>query len=485
MITERNNYVDFHCHSAIKPYGKSFNYKKTGVNNSNRGRSSSIWRYDPPSLGDKLLNYVINLTKFSQANFTSLSKGGVAVVCESLYPIEKYFFENKIKSELIKDITANFATGLGRNRVDMVQEMTNYFEDLEREYDFYKQLNNVIVGLPEGRFRYRIVRSYAEIDAVMEIAKKERNKITTICVIMSIEGLHVLNDSIDQPPNETSFLKNLQAIKNWEAPPFFVTVAHHFWNHICGHAESFTKLVKSKVDQSEGLNLGFTAMGIKIVHALLSTENGKRILIDVKHMSVASRTEYYALLDQNADYKNIPIIASHAAANGMRSFEDTTQSGSKVANQLKAVAINFYNAELIRIAKSKGILGLQLDERRVASEATLKATKHSLSRSKIMHYRSELLWNQIQHIAEVLDSEQLFAWDCIVIGSDFDGIIDPLNSFWTAEELPFLADFLERHAYNYLKDAKFKFEANTIQADEVIARVMSKNGMAFLKTNFV
>lgn len=101
-----------------------------------------------------------------------------------------------------------------------------------------------------------------------------------------------------------------------------------------------------------------------------------------------------------------------------------------------------------------------------------------------MHYRSELLWNQIQHILEVLDKERLFAWDCMVIGSDFDGIIDPLNAFWTSEELPFLADFLERHAYNYMKDAGFKLAANNIKADEIIERIMTLNGNNFLKTNF-
>lgn len=484
MYSEKNNYVDFHCHPAMKPYGKSFNYKKIGVNHTNRSRSSSVWRYDPPSLADKLLNYIINLTKFSQANFTALSKGGVSVICASLYPIEKYFFENKLESEFLKDILANFATGVGKKRVDDVQGMTNYFMDLEREYDFYMQLNNVGFTLPEGRFKYRLVRNYADIVAVMETSKKETTKITTICVVMSIEGLHVLNSNINKPPNEQDFLKNLQTIKKWDAAPFFVTVAHHFWNHICGHAESFTKLVKKHVDQSEGLNLGFTAMGVKIVHELFNDKNGRRILIDIKHMSINSRQEYYAILDNTPEYKKIPIIVSHGAANGMISFDDSTQGGSAVAEELNPVDINFFNSEFIRIAKSKGIFGLQLDERRVANEKRLKATKNSLSRSKIMHYRSELLWNQIQHIAEVLDNEGLFAWDCLVIGSDFDGIIDPLNSFWTAEELPFLADFLERHAFNYLKDRPFKVEKNNLDADEVIARIMSKNGLAFFKANF-
>lgn len=481
MSIEKDNYIDFHCHSAMKPYGKSYNYKKVGRNNQNRSRSNSIWKYNPPTLVDKLINYIIHLTKFSQSNFTSLAKGGVHIICISLYPIEKWFFVNKIKNEFIKDIAANFAAGVGKKRIDAVQASNNYFKDLEMEYDFYKQLDSEIIQLPEGKFRYKLVKNYNEIEL---IKAQDQDEITTICVIISIEGMHVLNQSIDKRPSELKFMVNLQKIKNWDTPPFFVAIAHHFWNHLCGHAESFTKLVKKKVNQLEGLNSGFTPLGVKVVHELLSVDNGKRILIDLKHMSVASRIVFYKLIDNNSTYKNIPLVVSHGAANGLQSFGINEQSGSQVAGKLNPVEINFFNEEIIRIAKSKGIFGLQLDERRIANKETLKKIKHSIKRSKIMHYRSELLWNQMQHILEVLDGEGLFAWDCIVIGSDYDGIIDPLNSFWTSEELPFLADFLERHAYNYMKTANLKVLENNIDADEIISRIMSLNGLNFLKTNY-
>jgi len=475
--TSRNDYVDFHCHSAMKPFGKSFNYKRVGKNNPNRARSSSIWKYNPPSLVDKLVNYVIHLTKFSQANFTSLAKGGVHIVCVSLYPIEKGFFRNKIKSEFIKDIASNFATGVGKKRVDTIQSLNNYFKDLEQEYDFYKQLDGEVVKLPEGKFRYKLVSSYSEIKIAKESTK---DNIETICVLLSIEGMHVLHSNIELAPNKSQLLANLIKLKSWNHPPFFVAIAHHFWNHFCGHAESFTKFVKKKVDQSEGLDTGFTSLGIELVHALLSNQNGKRILIDLKHMSVASRKDFYALIDTNPIYENLPLVVSHGAANGLHTFTDKTQKGSAVATKLNPVDINFFNEEIIRIAKSNGIFGLQLDERRIVNKKTLIATKHSVKRSKIMHYRSELLWNQIQHVLEILDNEQLFAWDCIALGTDFDGIIDPLNSFWTAEELPFLADFLERHAFNYMKDNNLKLAANKIAADAIIDRIMSSNGMQFI-----
>ncbi|MEP2057497.1 MAG: membrane dipeptidase [Maribacter litoralis] len=482
MSIEKNNYVDLHCHPALKPYGKSFNYKKKGWNNPHRSRRNSIWKYDPPSLTDKLLNYVINLTKFSQSNFTSLAKGDVKIVFASLYPLEKGFFVNDIKSDFLRDLTGNFATGIGKKRIDAVQAMTNYFQDLEREYDFYKQLNEKIIRLPEGQFRYKLVNNYSEVE---DIFKEDQIGPRTIAVVFTIEGLHVLNSNLNKPPNETDFLKNLKKIKAWDTPPLIVGLAHHFWNHLCGHAVSFTNLVAKNVNQLEGMDSGITPLGLTIIHELLDTTNGKRILVDIKHMNTKSRQEYYALLEGNRNYSNVPIVVTHGAANGLPSTSVQEQKGSSVAHKLNNVDINFYNDEIIRIARSKGIFGLQLDERRVASKQTLKETKKSVRRSKIMHYRSELLWNQIQHIAEVLDTEGIFAWDMMAIGSDFDGIIDPLNSFWTSEELPYLADFLERHAFNYMKTAKFKISENKIDADEIVYRIMSRNGLDFLKRNFI
>ncbi len=481
MSIEKNNYVDFHCHSAIKPYGKSFNYNPIGRNHTYRSAVNSIWYYNPPSLTDKLLNYVINITKFSQANFTSMAKGGVRVVCVSLYPIEKGFFVNRITNEFLRDLTANFATGVGKKRIDAVQGMTNYFKDLQMELDFYRQLDKKVVQLPEGAYRYQLVRNYNEIQTLIE---DKKNPITTIAVVLSIEGMHVLNNKLDQAPVEFDFLANVRQLKNWDTPPFFVSMAHHFWNHLCGHAKSFTKLVAANVRQQEGMDSDLTDLGRKVVHLLLDDSNGKRILIDVKHMNTKSRASFYAILDTDPRYASLPIIVSHGAANGLQSFTNPAPGGSQVAQKLNPAEINFFNEELIRVAKSKGIFGLQLDERRVASAETIKNTKHSLIRSKIMHYRSELLWYQVQHIVEVLDNESLFAWDCIALGSDFDGIIDPLNSFWTAEELPYLADFMERHAHNYVQTATFKLASNKLDADEIVARIMSSNGLNFLKRHF-
>ena len=477
-------YVDLHCHPALKPFGKSFNYQPPGIQGKRRSSKRNLWYYDPPSLLDKLLNYTTGLTKFSQSNFTSLAKGGVGIVCVSLYPLEKWFVRNKMKNELILDLAANFALGIGKKRIDFIQGIQDDYEDLQDQYHFYEQLDGKVFRLPEGKFRYKLVRNYQEICDIREeiIAAPD---VQTICVVLSIEGLHVLNTGLRKPHSETEVLANLEKIRNWEYRPFFVTLAHHFWNHLCGHAESLTGIILKYADQSEGMGDGFTPLGRTVLRRLLDNTDGKRIHVDIKHMSPRSRQEYYALLDSGDPLlRRIPVIVSHGACNGRKSRQEPNLQFPETGEKLNPVEINFYDDEIIRIARSKGIIGLQLDERRIAHPDTLKKTKKSARRNKIMHYRSALLWNQIAHIATILDANNMFAWDCIGIGSDFDGIIDSLNGFWTAEELPFLADFLERHAYNYMQNSSWNNPDNQINADEIVARIMGGNAQQFFKQHF-
>ncbi|MEY8021828.1 membrane dipeptidase [Muriicola sp. SD30] len=478
-MRNNNNYIDFHCHPSLKPFGKSFNAQPVGENTADRRRKKSIWYYDPPSVFDKILNYISGLTKFSQSNFTALTLGGVSTVCVSLYPLEKWFIRNRMKNELILDLASNFALGIGAKRVDHIQGIKDYFEDLVLQYEYYRQLDGKVFRISGNKVRYKLVKNYEDIKRYRE--EEPASKIRTIAVIISIEGLHVLNTGLGKTPTEAEVLQNIDTIKNWEFKPFFVTVAHHFWNYICGHAPSLTGIILKYTDQEEGLGEGFTSLGKKVLMRMLDNTDGRRILPDIKHMSINARKEYYDMLDNGGnDFKDIPVIVSHGACNGLHSFEDPTPVYQETAAVLNPVTINFFDEELVRIARSGGIIGLQLDERRIANKQTLKNTKKSVKRHKIMHYRSELLWNQIRHILTVLDSREIFAWDCMAIGSDFDGIIDSLNGFWTAEELPFLADFLERHAYNFMENVSLKLPENRIDADEIIQRIFSENGDRFL-----
>jgi microsomal dipeptidase-like Zn-dependent dipeptidase len=476
-----HSYIDLHCHPSLKPYGKSFN-SDPGKNSSRRRDRNSIWHYDSPNFFEKAIQLLCGVCKFSQADISTLSNGNVRVVCASLYPIERGFFRNNLGTGIISDLAASFATRVGDKRVDHVQGVKDYFEDLEREYRYYVQGEMTKVTTESGTFRYVIARDFSTIENNLNEEEK------TIIVVLTIEGMHVIHSDIDQPDEQTA-LRNVRAIKKWQHVPFFVTLAHHFNNHLCGHARSLFGLIGDKTNQRENQDEPFFDLGRKVVRELLSTANGKRILIDIKHMSAKARSEYIAMITAPGGEfsgQEIPIIISHGAANGLRSMEEKVIDLKETGPSFMDGDINFYDEEIVAMARSKGIMGLQLDERRIADKESIKRVKNSMWISKIRHYRSELLWKQIQHIAELLDGHNLFAWDCLAIGSDFDGIIDPLNGYLTHETIVHLEEYVERHAYNYMNDrGKTALKPfNQIPSDEIVQRLFHSNAMAFMRKYF-
>lgn len=475
-------FIDFHCHPQMKPYGKSFK-TKAGQNTINRKSENSIWFYDSPNIFERALQLLTGVVKFTQADCTTLSHGNVNIVCASLYPIEKGFFANEMGTGAFSDLANDFVTSVSKKRVNYIQGITNYFEDLEREYQYYEQLSGKEIKIGNETKRYKVISSFREIED--HLSREPESD--CIFIIITIEGMHSLNSDIRAAPDAASFLDNLNRIKEWPHKPFFVTLAHHFYNELCGHAKSLTGLVGNKTDQSLGLNMPFTALGHEVVKKALDNTDGKRILIDIKHMSALARQEYYKLLADSYPTENIPIIVSHGACNGMRSLNNKTVEIPETGHKMLSEEINFYDDEIIKIARTNGIFGLQLDERRIANAATLKATKHSIAMNKIRHYRAELLWNQVQHIAELLDHEGLFAWNTIAIGSDFDGVINPLNGFLTAETLPHLLEYLERYAYNYMegRGKTVLKDFNQISPSEIVNRIFIHNGYEFLRRFFV
>ena len=85
-------------------------------------------------------------------------------------------------------------------------------------------------------------------------------------------------------------------MKQWEFVPFYISLNHHFWNGLAGHAKSLMKLIGTIVSQEEGINEGLKGMGEEVIKLLLKKTNGPRILIDIKHMSPKCRKDFYAFI---------------------------------------------------------------------------------------------------------------------------------------------------------------------------------------------
>lgn len=492
--------IDLHCHPALKPLGRSYSSSAAGINQKDKSKRGSIWHYDPPQGTDLFLQKLLGMTRFAQADFSSMAYGNVQIVCASMYRVENGLIDFRFFGigEFTK-FASNFISGLGRERIKHLQNNLDYFRELEKEYDYYRQLDGEeIVFKGEIKRKYIIVKNYTDLENRISEAESDKS-VQTIFVIITFEGAHHFfnrSDHID-PANlsnhEAEVLGNVQKVKSWPHSPFFVTFGHHFYNGLCGHAESLKDFVQDVLTHQEFMmDTPFNSLGWKVVSALLDKTNGKRIYIDIKHMSYKSRIEYYRFLKANypAEYaaKELPLIISHGACNGLASKENPVYHPGleATAKNMYAADINFYDIELIELATSGGIIGLQLDERRIGSKSFIKSLKKGNGTNEKRHYGSKLLWNNIQHIVQLLDAHNLFAWDCIALGSDNDGIIDPINYFWTSEDFDDLIQYIERHAFNFLTnpETKFKVAANAISAAEAVHRVFYGNAFEFFRKYF-
>lgn len=481
------HYVDMHCHPSLKPYSKSFKYHPAKQNALDPNRKNSIWHYSPPNFLEKFVNRIVTLTKFTQTDLTALAKSKTKVVVVALYPFEKHFFGKEIIGvKGVTDVMVNLAASISQSRMDYIRSNNDYFVDLMDEYDYYKQLHNQVENIGGTTYTYRLVRSYQDIENNLT---QETDSKKIINIILTIEGGHSFNTGIDMNKDmasSTEVMGNIAAIKNWEHRPMFLTLAHHFYNELCGHASSIS-IGMLKKNQNRGLNSGITELGFEAIELLLDNTDGKRIPIDVKHLSTVSRKAYYNLLDTKYISKKIPVIASHGACNGKHSIVQWNQTDFPEHEKWFCnIDINFYDDELIRIARSNGIFGIQLDERRIGSNEAISESKMFFPKKrKQLNKKALLVWRQVQHIAEVLDKEGLFCWGIQSIGSDFDGIVNPINGLWSAENMKDLAEEMLNHAKNYLsKNLILLNDFNRISAETIVERVMHENAMEFIKRNY-
>jgi len=482
-MQKKEFFVDFHCHSTLRAFnsmpaeGKKKNiWEKTQgkVFNSKAGRWASLQTQD--------------ICKSSQSNFYAMARGKSRVIIDSLYPIEKNWLNfRKLPAFIIGDKAREeiiiVATGYDEKIMSAHRKTGNYFSALLNNYEFLEKGQG---SSPNGEFSYKLVSSYAEMHKVIQ---KDPG---CLAVIPSIEGGHAFGcgmpEYIDMPLEKLkkNLTKNITTVKQWKYPPFYTTLAHHFWNQLCGHCRSFKHPVNIVYNQSPGINRGITKLGWHVIRELLTEKNGKRILIDVKHMSMMARRAYYRFIT-DCNYINqedkIPIICSHA---GISSYKIMLNAVKKPDNNKKMQnsylnnwSINLTDEEIKIIHASGGLIGIMLDKFILGSLNTLNKIKAIVDPTHQREAYAKLILDNIFAIIKAVDDKT--AWDIIVMGTDFDGLISYIDCYKDAECLPELKSDL----INYLYEYKYKKELwYDFKPEEMIEKLMTNNGMEFLKIHF-
>lgn len=473
--------IDLHCHPNLKSFNSGFPTP-----------TANMWDKIQHVIDNKLAKSISEITehisKESQCNLDSMVAGNVRVFQISLYPTERGFLHlRNVPTTLFGRKRINVAqevvTGYSASSIAEQKKHYHYFEELNAEYNYVKNQQG---KSPDGKNEFVIVSNYTALEKALQ-------KKNTYIGIITIEGAHVFGtgapetDLLTKQKLIEQITKNIQAVKNWEHPPFVINLSHHFWNHLAGHATSFKRPINGLVNQNKGKNKGITDAGWHAIRELLSTNNGKRILIDTKHMSVESRKEYYSFID-NHNYVNptskIPIISSHACANGFKTMDASIRQNDIFAKARKSRlykwSINISDEEARIIHHSEGLIGFMMDKGNLGGIDLIKKISAIQNEKKKRKEFVQLFLDNIFQLVKAVGEKS--GWNIIAFGSDFDGTITHIDLYPSAATLPAfkqdLIDYLEK--YEYQKEYWFGYTPT-----ELMDKVFYKNAMDFYKKFFV
>jgi microsomal dipeptidase-like Zn-dependent dipeptidase len=469
-----NAIIDLHCHSSLKPYVND-NYRTDG--NIWLGfKSDKENYYKLPKIVRGLIQ---ETARDSQSHFDEFVSGNIKSGFIALHPPERGWFARNQRQErrffkfilnlLLPDKKLPYLgasmMGAPRKKIEKIIKRVkegkgiDYFnEETYREYEFLKERQGISGS---WGFTYEIVNNYKDYQATLK-------KGNVIPVILTIEGCHALTDvdkgeyftkTYKELPDsyreklKKDTLENIRKIKGTgegnvfdkKHTPFFVTLTHMYNNFLAGHARTHGGLVSDLLDQVADLNGEITDIGWSAIEALLSRENGHRILIDVKHMSMRTRNEYYEYVKKQREKGDkIPIIASHAAMNGFEANDLSREDNAKMQKKsyFSRWSVNLSNEDIRAINESEGLIGIVVHEGRMPGKKASKVFKKlkkkiSKGRKKTYIYEKQLkdayLRLIISNIFQVVVTvNNKSGWDNIAIGSDYDGIMDPFDSYKTS-----------------------------------------------------
>jgi len=477
-------FADIHIHPTIKTFNSGRPYPRRNLWDD---FDHNIGSTNPAKFA---FNNTKGLAKYSQTNFCQLAKGRVRVATASLYPMEKGFLKlrnipSTVMNGKARDEVAELMSGNTIDSIRYLRQSKDYFGDLQDEYNYIRSNQG---QSPDGKYAYKLVNNNTELlDTINEDD-------TTLAIILSIEGAHVLWDEemMTQDLTHTQMKKKLEEhigiIKSWEVPPLTVNLAHHFYNHLCGHSRSFSGPARNVFNQNRGLDTGITGLGLKVLKEFSSAQNGKRIIVDTKHMSVKSRIEYYKWIrgfNYISKSDKIPVISSHTGVNGFKTMSGSTRSQDNNAKynakQFNSWSLNISDEEIKIIHDSTGLIGIMLDKHKLCGGAFFKSYIDGVEDEEaIKEAFLRGFFNNVYQVIKAVDHET--AWNSIAIGSDYDGAIEHVDPYDKASTFPTMyedmIEFLEKTRYGKRMWYHFKPE-------EIVDKIMRKNAMDFYEMHFV
>lgn len=525
---------DIHVHPTLMAFGSGPNGPKQDIflySRLNRPVTSGTLRF-LQRFCPKMVKPLSETYAGSQSDFSKMAEGGVrfaVVVCGSIESgfarpqlsaipkfgsIADFFVGVHGEDRLVESITGVHETKVGfiARQLHNAVDNPSYFDLFMQEMQYITDHDSETFDLPDGRkFKINIPKSDENLQAALKLSPNAAR----LVVLLAIEGMQSMGIGLRQDQLEPDFHERIVAAKNHFGIILYAGLNHHFHNYLGGHAKTMTGLLANILPQGVQPSQGLTDRGKLVIRSLLDTsETGKRILVDVKHMNLATRQDYYAMLALEYAGENIPIICSHTGMTNQSWATEMRNPGAHDTDERNKTtyfhewSVNLYQEDVLAIVASGGLIGIQLDEKRMGGGRPREVLMAGKTGEQARIIMADLFLANILSVIQTCaaEAERLGtdvslaienAWRCLVIGSDFDGIINPVDNVLTAADLqsyplllagridsPDLQYTLNDHTWE-LPNERIQFLLQGKTGTQRIAQVFSTNFTDFLRGHFV
>jgi len=485
-------FVDIHCHPSTKPFLKY----ASGLNAKGK---PSLWKEINYKLFLWIDEWLAKDALDSQSSLKQMSKGDSSyfLVVNPVTPMERELAKYTMFPLAIK-LSLPFPRQITKQYFESMQRMDfPYAVRLAEELEFAAETENV----------HLMSHHSPDFD------------LNNINLVLAIEGGHALYDNPKFENTTQEIVERLRGLRS-KHRLLYLTITHLAPSPLSNHCFSMKNVSKKKVHHFYPKNeIGISETGLRVIDECLHSTSPT--CIDVKHMSLAARLQFYKYRKEKG-YK-VPIFASHNGAAGLslESWKERCLANSNkwvrtevdgkpifslllkrpegiklrnVQTVFNPATINLFDEDVEEIVLSDGLIGVSFDERilgrgskshylevlaelelkhllafTTAAEAdvvsvqefnsqvdyydvkmkrpTLKTSEVDARKMKVqntfMQKTADALYflNNLLHMVKVakqtIDTHGLDRdpWQFFALGSDFDGVIDAIDSCKNGEKM--------------------------------------------------
>ncbi len=409
---------DLHSHPVVKTLFKE------------QSRAISAW---PPF---KILRNVNAMD--SQSSLDQLCDAKMNLICFTRNAVERGMVD-----QWLLRLVSPFIYQLDRRRlINMAHGNVNYAKQLNDEWtNLFKP--------PDGQYPNQ------KVVALKILSDYKKNDKGTLYLIFNVEGGHIFND-LGKVCEEIDIkcIREILDKLQIECPMiFYFTPAHLTPNNLINHAYG-NKILSQKPFIPD--SYGICPTGWQVIEELY----GRNILIDIKHMSLISRMQFYARHEK--DFADKPVIASHVGFTGLslEKLKDTVtvirkandfvkieqpasegivqmknhRSFSNSKSSLTAFnpnSINLYDEDIEYILKSGGLMGLIFDVR-ILGAAIKDSVTEFISKPEYIE------WQSLFHVPDLstlsIESYVETNEEVFYAAEDVDEYLEELDLFFPDED---------------------------------------------------